>query len=64
MLLSTHSHDPCEWWSPIFLLVVHHPAYLSSSAVTPAGSLHKSRSDNVVCMWVQLKSVVSVIKGA
>ena len=29
--------------------------HLVSSAVTPAGSVHKSRGDNVVCMWVQLK---------
>ena len=25
--------------------------YLTSSAVTPAGSVHKSRGDNVVRMW-------------
>ena len=30
-------------------------AHLASSAVTPAGSVHKSRGDNVVRMWVQLK---------
>ena len=41
--------------SPMFPLVVHQPAYLASSAVTPAGSVHKSRGDNVVRMWVQLK---------
>ena len=29
--------------------------HLASSAVTPAGSVHKSRGDNVVRMWVQLK---------
>ena len=28
--------------------------HLASSAVTPAGSVHKSRGDNVVRMWVQL----------
>ena len=28
--------------------------HLTSSAVTPAGSVHKSMSDNVVRMWVQL----------
>ena len=28
---------------------------MASSAVTPAGSVHKSRGDNVVRMWVQLK---------
>ena len=44
--------------SPMFPLVVHQPAspsFLASSAVTPAGSVHKSRGDNVVRMWVQLK---------
>ena len=29
--------------------------HLASSAVTPAGSVHKSRGDNVVRMWVQLR---------
>ena len=29
--------------------------HLASSADTPVGSVHKSRGDNVVCMWVQLK---------
>ena len=51
--------------SPMFPLVVHQPAYLASSAVTPAGSVHKSRSDNVVRMWVQLKRwCVDVTEGA
>ena len=29
----------------------------ASSFVTPAGSVHKSRGDNVVHMWVQLKTL-------
>ena len=29
--------------------------HLASSAVTPAGSVHKSSGDNVVRLWVQLK---------
>ena len=29
--------------------------HLACSAITPAGSVHKSRCDNVVRMWVQLK---------
>ena len=29
--------------------------HLASSAGTPAGSVHKSKGDNVVRMWVQLK---------
>ena len=37
--------------NPMFPLVVHQ----ASSTVTLAGSVHKSRGDNVVCMWVQLK---------
>ena len=43
--------------SPMFPLVVHHQFLRpsGSSAVTPSGSVHKSRGDNVVRMWVQLK---------
>ena len=41
--------------SPMFPHVVHQPASLASSAVTPAGFVHESRGDNVVRMWVQLK---------
>ena len=44
--------------SPMFPLVVHQPASPSiwpASAVTSAGSVHKSRGDSVVRMWVQLK---------
>ena len=29
--------------------------HLASSAVPPAGSVHTSRGDNVVRMWVQFK---------
>ena len=29
--------------------------HLASTAVTPAGYVHKSRGDNVVRMWVKLK---------
>ena len=29
--------------------------HLASSAVTPAGSVHKYRGDNVVRMWVHFK---------
>ena len=36
---------------PPVRLTVH----LASSVVTPAGSVHKFRGDNVVRMWVQLK---------
>ena len=58
VLLSTHSHDP-GWWGESDVPACSPPAsfsvHLSSSAVTPAGSVHKSRGDNVVRMWVQLK---------
>ena len=42
--------------SPMLLLVVHQPA---SPSIWPAvqslwRSVHKSRGDNVLCMWVQL----------
>ena len=33
----------------------------ASSSITPAGSVHKSRDDNVVRMWVQLKRCVSCV---
>ena len=29
--------------------------HLASSSITPTGSVHKSRGDSVVHMWVQLK---------
>ena len=51
-------HDPCLVGGiPNFPLGVHHSfsIHLSSSAVTPSGSVHKSRGDHVVRMWVQLK---------
>ena len=34
--------------------------YLASSAITPAGSIHKSRGDNVVRVWVQLEMMCVV----
>ena len=40
------------WGSPIIPLFGLHQA---SSSITPAGSVHKSRGDRVVRMWVQLK---------
>ena len=43
----------------MFPLVVHQPASLASSAVTPVGCVHKSRGDNVVRMRVQFKRCVS-----
>ena len=53
--------------SPIFPLEVYQPAYLSSSAVTPAGYVHISNGNNVVRMWVQLEMMcvvwVGVTKG-
>ena len=55
LLLSTNSHDPC-WWGESDVPARGPPAsfsvHLASSAVTPAGSVHKSRGDNVVRMWM------------
>ena len=54
LLLSTHSHDPCEWGRefdvPASGLPASFSVHLVSSAVTPAESVH-----NVVRMWEQLK---------
>ena len=58
VLLSTHSHDPCQWGEsdvPACGPPASFPVHLASSVVTPAGSVHKSRGDNVERMWVQLK---------
>ena len=58
LLLSTHSHVPCYWGEsdvPACGPPASFSVHLVSSAVTPVGSVHKSRGDNVVSMWVQLK---------
>ena len=34
--------------------------HLASSAVTPAGSVHKSRGDNVVRMWGAVEDMMCV----
>ena len=56
--MSTYSLDPYLWEES------DHPAFgppasislsLASSSITPAGSVHTSRGDSVVRMWVQLK---------
>ena len=50
---------------PMFLLVVHQPASLANSAVTPAGSVHKSRVDNVGAVEEMMCVVcVDVTEGA
>ena len=39
--------------------------HLANSSITPAGSVHKSRGNSVVHMWVQLKRwCVGVVDGA
>ena len=53
LLLSTHSHDPYEWGEAYFPACgppAGFSVHLASSAVTPVGSVHKSRGDNVVRM--------------
>ena len=45
--------------------MVHQPTHLASSAGTPAGSVHKSRGDNVGVVEEMMCVVyVSVTKGA
>ena len=58
MLLFTHSNDPCWWWEsdlPEYGPPASFSVHLASSALTPSGSVHTYRGDNVVCIWVQLK---------
>ena len=60
LLLSTHSHDPLlvggeDSDVPACGPPASFSIHLASSAVTLAGSVHKSRGDNVVRMWMQLK---------
>ena len=45
---------PCLWVGES-----DHPAF--GPSITPAGFVHKSRGDNVVRMWVQLKRCVSCV---
>ena len=55
---STHSLDPCllgESYHPAFSPAASIYLHMASNSITPAGSVHKSRGDSVVCMWVQLK---------
>ena len=50
LLLSTHSHDPCQWGEsdvPSCGPPASFSVHLASRAVTPAGSVHKSRGE----MW-------------
>ena len=56
--MSTHSLDPCLWGEsdhPAFGSPASISIHRASSSITPAGSVHKSRGDSVVRMWVQLK---------
>ena len=57
VVVSTHSLDPCLWGEsdhPAFGPPASISLHLASSSITPTGSVHKSRDDSVVCMWVQL----------
>ena len=57
-VVATHSLDPCLWGEsdhPAFGPPASLSLHLASSSITPAGSIHKSRGDNVVRMWVKLK---------
>ena len=61
VVVPTHSLDPCVcvWGGgsdhPVFGPPVSKSRHLAISSITPAGSVHKSRGDSVVRMWVQLK---------
>ena len=68
--LSTHFHGHCKWRESDFPACgppANFSVHLASVAVTPAGSVHNSRGDNVVkyvgeveeIMWV----VMWVLKG-
>ena len=56
MTLASGGESDLPACGPPATLSVH----LASSALTPAGSVHKCRSDNVVRMWMQLMCVVCV----
>ena len=47
-------------WSPMFPLVVHQPSSPSSSAVTLAGSVHKSRV-TMWCVWGAVEEMMCVV---
>ena len=55
LVLSTHSLGPCLWGESDQPAFVSLSLHLACSSITPAGSVHKSKGDNVVCIWVQLK---------
>ena len=56
--MSTHSLDSCLWREsdhPAFGLPASLSLHPASSSIAPAASVLKSRGNNVVRMWVQLK---------
>ena len=58
MLLSTHSHYPCQWREsevPACGSPASFSVHLASIAVSPAGSVYKYMGNNVVRMCMQLK---------
>ena len=58
VVVSTHSLDPCSWGEsdhPAFGPPASIDLHLASSSINPSGSVHKSRGDSVVRMWMQLK---------
>ena len=48
-------YGKCECMGSVSVSSCRCCMFVSCGAVTPAGSVHKSRGDNVVRMWVQLK---------
>ena len=55
VVVYTHSLDPCLWGDPAFGPPASLSIHLARRSITPAGSVHKSRRDNVLRMLVQLK---------
>ena len=58
VVVSTHSLDPCLWGEsdhPAFGPPASISLHQASNSINPVGSVHKSRGDSVVRMWVQLK---------
>ena len=68
LLVSTHSLDPCLWGEsdhPAFGPPASFSVHLAGSAVTSAGSVHKSRGDNVGAVEEMMCVVcVDVTEGA
>ena len=61
LLLCTHSLDPCKWGGPD--LPACGPPAAAYPFIWPLRCVHKSRGDNVVHMWIQLKRLCVLQRG-